>query len=955
MPVHAQPLDTATAQRLRSTRTDDLHPTAHFAAAGRRDAISGGHVPDLQLMTGNSDVTAPQDFEQSPVLEVIGSGGGRPLEPEVRADMEARLGHDFSRVRVHDDDRAAHSAATVNARAYTVGSDVVFGRGGYDPATPEGKLTLAHELTHVIQQSQGPVDGTWAAGGLRISKPGDRFERSAAATAEKAVGAPAPAMRGLRPGSHGMGGRALRSRQSSSSSRSAMAVLQRQVGNAPQDAKHPENFPTYEGWLGSFGSLPTFTSKDGNIPESGRPLPPGFERAGGFKVLGGGAATPADKAPDPIDRRGGDAFIDHPTETWLRANLPKELRRTAYQLPADCADIAVILRHVWLFAHHRSEQYGRFTVGFKADESDDTRSARVGHDIAGIDTPQVPMMVNPYANAAGQPLRSIKDLTPLLHPGDILLWAHHEGPEGKPPDPTRPRTGGHTQTIESIDRSGGKITKIVALQGNQPLPKETGGALRHTPGRRIEVSELTHFKDLTLPARRVGKREIPAEQVWDKGDGHTTLVVAGPPKSGERPAAKREHGKLVRHLADWLPAIAAAPRNRLVGVFEASMREAQAMLERGDPPSQVEGEARSLGHATRVRLGRLDAQPGKTPGAPDPATAESIRATLSVLRTGHGSTAADAVAKVFTAVSEAFEATVPQPGWSKVGPSNVNAGERLVDHTRRIPLEGLPGTGQAIVVLPASVTGGPQPVDVLLHFHGRNVGYKTARDISVDEIEAQLEGSKRRMLAVLPQGNALAEFGPFDADTYLAAVFAALTTMKIWSPTPPRGSVTLSGHSGGGKVAADVATGWPAPGVAELTLFDGINGPAELTALENWVRGQLDRAADKLRVPATKGLSAREDEVLKAVPRLRAYHHGSAAARASRKKLDYPGLHATLRTTIATWFSDHGAELSPHAEKELRAHFVVMATGGRDHDRMVGGQSGAGSGTGALQDALTPR
>jgi hypothetical protein len=121
-----------------------------------------------------------QDDEQSPVHQALGLGRGRLLEPDVRADMNARLGHDFSHVRVHDDSGAHESATAANAHAYTVGSDIVFQRGAYDPGTPEGKLTLAHELTHVVQQSQGPVDGS------------DRFEREAGANAENAVSTPAP-------------------------------------------------------------------------------------------------------------------------------------------------------------------------------------------------------------------------------------------------------------------------------------------------------------------------------------------------------------------------------------------------------------------------------------------------------------------------------------------------------------------------------------------------------------------------------------------------------------------------------------------------------------------------------------------------------------------------------------------------------------------------------------------
>jgi outer membrane protein OmpA-like peptidoglycan-associated protein len=77
---------------------------------------------------------------------------GQPLDPATRAVMEPRFGHDFSHIKVHTDARAADSASAVNALAYTVGQDVVFGRGEYRPATGEGQRLIAHELTHTIQQ-----------------------------------------------------------------------------------------------------------------------------------------------------------------------------------------------------------------------------------------------------------------------------------------------------------------------------------------------------------------------------------------------------------------------------------------------------------------------------------------------------------------------------------------------------------------------------------------------------------------------------------------------------------------------------------------------------------------------------------------------------------------------------------------------------------------------------------
>lgn len=168
----------------------ETHP-GRAVLHGRGDVLDADAILGLQRTVGNGAVTSMLEEERSPVHDVIKSGG-RPLEPDVREDMEARLGHDFSDVRVHDDSAAAASASAVNAHAYTVGSNVVFQRDKFDPSTPEGKTTLAHELTHVVQQRSGPVDGTSAPGGIKISDPSDRFEREAAANADRVMAAPPP-------------------------------------------------------------------------------------------------------------------------------------------------------------------------------------------------------------------------------------------------------------------------------------------------------------------------------------------------------------------------------------------------------------------------------------------------------------------------------------------------------------------------------------------------------------------------------------------------------------------------------------------------------------------------------------------------------------------------------------------------------------------------------------------
>jgi hypothetical protein len=82
-------------------------------------------------------------------------GNGQPLSESIRAFFEARFGYDFGQVRIHTNRRAAETAQMLKARAFVVGRDLVFGAGKYKPETPTGQRLLAHELTHVVQQSPG--------------------------------------------------------------------------------------------------------------------------------------------------------------------------------------------------------------------------------------------------------------------------------------------------------------------------------------------------------------------------------------------------------------------------------------------------------------------------------------------------------------------------------------------------------------------------------------------------------------------------------------------------------------------------------------------------------------------------------------------------------------------------------------------------------------------------------
>jgi hypothetical protein len=125
-----------------------------------------------------------------PIVYEVLSSPGHPLDETTRAFFEPRFGHDLSQVRVHTDERAAASARTVSALAYTVGRELVFGAGQYAPGTAAGQSLLAHELTHVLQQTKrngtNNVRPTW------LAPPNDTQEREARVNAVSIMQGHAP-------------------------------------------------------------------------------------------------------------------------------------------------------------------------------------------------------------------------------------------------------------------------------------------------------------------------------------------------------------------------------------------------------------------------------------------------------------------------------------------------------------------------------------------------------------------------------------------------------------------------------------------------------------------------------------------------------------------------------------------------------------------------------------------
>lgn len=140
----------AAHERARPTDATTLRRSCSACAAKDRD----------EVVQRQGEGGASLSADTAAAITELRSSSGQPLDPQLRARFEPRFGHDFAQVRVHADARAAATAASVQARAFTLGRDVVFGAGEYQPHTRAGQTLIAHELAHVIQQSGGSRDQT---------------------------------------------------------------------------------------------------------------------------------------------------------------------------------------------------------------------------------------------------------------------------------------------------------------------------------------------------------------------------------------------------------------------------------------------------------------------------------------------------------------------------------------------------------------------------------------------------------------------------------------------------------------------------------------------------------------------------------------------------------------------------------------------------------------------------
>jgi hypothetical protein len=163
------------------------HTTKSHAASGRRSAAPAAArrpVDHLQRALGNDAVgrlakagalgPGPQpqlrpEHVAASIVEKTINAPGQPLDPAIRAEMEARFGQDFGNVRIHVGGDAAASAKAINAKAYTVGSDIAFATGQYAPDAASGRQLLAHELAHVVQQGRGGPEPSLSSSALEAA------------------------------------------------------------------------------------------------------------------------------------------------------------------------------------------------------------------------------------------------------------------------------------------------------------------------------------------------------------------------------------------------------------------------------------------------------------------------------------------------------------------------------------------------------------------------------------------------------------------------------------------------------------------------------------------------------------------------------------------------------------------------------------------------------------------
>lgn len=156
----------------------------HFTAS-RKPMLYLIDTKKVKPVVGPEGGRIPRDLEFA--IQRV-RGAGQPLKDPIKERMSAALCHDFREVRVHTGPEADELTHKLNARAFTIGSDILFAQGAYDPDTPEGRELIAHELIHVVQQR--PVRASDVVSNMVVSPAGDEFEQEAEILATRVTAQP---------------------------------------------------------------------------------------------------------------------------------------------------------------------------------------------------------------------------------------------------------------------------------------------------------------------------------------------------------------------------------------------------------------------------------------------------------------------------------------------------------------------------------------------------------------------------------------------------------------------------------------------------------------------------------------------------------------------------------------------------------------------------------------------
>lgn len=172
IPIHPPPAAGAIQTKLAINQPGDIYEQEADRVSEQvmripepqQQCACGGGYPRCQteqldhehegLQTKHINASDSERLQAPPIVHEVLQSSGDPLDQATREFFEPRFGYDFSHVRVHTDARAAKSSQSVHALAYTVGNNIVFNMGQYLPHVDSGKLLLAHELTHIVQQGE---------------------------------------------------------------------------------------------------------------------------------------------------------------------------------------------------------------------------------------------------------------------------------------------------------------------------------------------------------------------------------------------------------------------------------------------------------------------------------------------------------------------------------------------------------------------------------------------------------------------------------------------------------------------------------------------------------------------------------------------------------------------------------------------------------------------------------